>query len=623
MDFSMLNRKYKDDTPLETINKIRQILSDVGLFVFEQSWFNPTDNLFSTTIMTTSDFGSFHANGKSQTRDYALASAYGEFIERLQNNNHLINIPYILYESLQKYFGFYSYPDEVFLNEKELHSLPSEILSDLFSSNNTSEYFKIAFANNEKGCLAVPFFDTKNNRIINIPYNQLLSLTGSNGMSAGNSAPEAICQAMFELMERWAASQVFFNKLTPPTIPSIEFEKYKDEYNIIQEIENYGFTVVIKDFSCGINLPVLGLLMIDKNEHKYFLNIGCDSSIKIALSRCLTEIYQGVASINSIKQRMMNIPEPKDSMQIEELASFLINGSGVYPAELFFENPSYSIDLSGFKCQKNFKEECSYWTSYFINLGYSVYLRDVSFLGFPAFHVYIPSVSIPSSGSDDKHFNFSEAHNLKKAINNCYYLNNTFKIDSELLRSIINTFSKLDYNERVTSIFGLEIDNGQVENVYQYSVANFLIILSILNRDYKAAKNIVKKYSSICNNNKDYVFLKSCENIISCIRDDVVELKCDYDNCNLHLFRKLYDYIKFNPYDTKEIIKYLQIPTCPDCNECFWYKYCQTRGRLRITSLVNPIFKKNNDQISQLNLCAVINQENNSGDDKREIIEVC
>lgn len=42
-------------------------------------------------------------------------------------------------------------------------------------------------------------------------------------MAAGNTAGESIFQALCELVERYSARTVFFDKLTPPAIPEALF----------------------------------------------------------------------------------------------------------------------------------------------------------------------------------------------------------------------------------------------------------------------------------------------------------------------------------------------------------------------------------------------------------------
>lgn len=69
----------------------------------------------------------------------------------------------------------------------------------------------------------MPFYDCNRIKITYLPYNLTFILTESNGMAAGNTAGESIFQALCELVERYSARTVFFDKLTPPAIPEALF----------------------------------------------------------------------------------------------------------------------------------------------------------------------------------------------------------------------------------------------------------------------------------------------------------------------------------------------------------------------------------------------------------------
>src|SRR5208337_1881336 len=75
--------RYKAVNPEETIQTIRKILSELKLFVIESEWFREK-NTFISLGLSMAD-APVYSNGKGMDERFALASAYGEFIERLQN----------------------------------------------------------------------------------------------------------------------------------------------------------------------------------------------------------------------------------------------------------------------------------------------------------------------------------------------------------------------------------------------------------------------------------------------------------------------------------------------------------------------------------------------------------
>ena len=79
-------KQYKAVSPEETINKIRTILNNVGILLKENSC--EKDGLYACRLTINNDGMSalnIGTNGKGRSYEYALASGYAEFMERLQN----------------------------------------------------------------------------------------------------------------------------------------------------------------------------------------------------------------------------------------------------------------------------------------------------------------------------------------------------------------------------------------------------------------------------------------------------------------------------------------------------------------------------------------------------------
>ena len=79
--------KYKDDIPENTINRIKKLLTGLGIHTGEQ-YYNYDDLVYSCRINI--DSSGLHSlnigtNGKGMDKCYSLASGYGELMERMQN----------------------------------------------------------------------------------------------------------------------------------------------------------------------------------------------------------------------------------------------------------------------------------------------------------------------------------------------------------------------------------------------------------------------------------------------------------------------------------------------------------------------------------------------------------
>ncbi|MEJ2407645.1 MAG: YcaO-like family protein [Candidatus Thiodiazotropha sp.] len=408
--FSSLVRPYKEKTATDTIRGIKSILERVDLVPDEIYHANPYQEIFSSSIALPLEKGAFRTNGKGRNPEYSLASAYSEYMERMQNLM-FATISRSMIKQLQSEFGFSYFPDEIHMDRHAVAALPKDVLDDFvrYSGQGRKEfldaYFDRILANGQPGVVSVPFFDTRNKRIQFLPLNLLLITVGSNGMAGGNSLPEAIFQGLCELMERWSAALIYYGQLTPPTVPRNYLRHFPDEMKIIEAIESDNrYAVTIKDFSAGRDIPAIGVIISTIDGTRYRLNVGSDTSFQVALSRCLTEIYQGIQDTQQFDAALLIKPDSVPEYFLREddqarntrfhvFTQFTKDNSGLFPPSLFADTPSYPISSSAFTTRKSYVEEVQHLIKFIHSQGHNIYIRDVSFLGFPTVFVYAPDIS--------------------------------------------------------------------------------------------------------------------------------------------------------------------------------------------------------------------------------------
>ena len=83
------DNRCKDRSPSDTVRDAREIISKLGLFTSER-WFTPISGLYSIHLSVIGT--SIYSNGKGSTPEYALASAYGELLERTEFHDTLNTI---------------------------------------------------------------------------------------------------------------------------------------------------------------------------------------------------------------------------------------------------------------------------------------------------------------------------------------------------------------------------------------------------------------------------------------------------------------------------------------------------------------------------------------------------
>ncbi|MGN0237140.1 MAG: YcaO-like family protein [Lepagella sp.] len=605
-------RVYKESLPLATISKIRNILSDLSIFTYESVWCNPYSNIYSTRVECDVTDGGFGTNGKGRDRQYTLASAYAEFIERLQNGyiSGVYGFNRFFLKQIKQKVGFYYYPDEKIISELEFRNLPEAYLNDLFSKqdnnerdNQISAYFNRVRKNGEDGVVAVPFYSPTLDKIVYLPYNLTLTLTGSNGMAAGNSAAEGVFQALCEIIERYAASQVFYNRLTPPTISTNFLARFPEELSIIKDIESSGYIVNVLDFSAGLNLPAVGVIVYNSNKTLYKLNVGAETSFKIALSRALTEVHQGLKNKKEFDERMMSVPEKEYDYFLEDneqsrllrsiqIRKFIIDGSGAFPKSLFQSISSYSFNENIFGVADSYADEVNRLVNLFSKLGFDVFIRDVSFLGFPSYYVFVPNVSIFGRKTyEDASNTMTLIDTIEQdAIEDLFFPTTEFIHNKDIIFKLGNAIApnreETFKNVMMQEILKLKFDNHHYWS--QIPVSYFLTLFCFAIGEYCNAIKYMKLFMEETGNSNDEYYLEILSYFSLLRNGDTGKIQTEISSEILQEFS-----------NTQTLFSNILLPNCPNCDDCLLKDNCQTKPNFK-NSL--KFAEKMNRQIAQIEL---------------------
>ena len=359
----------KDKSPQETICTIIKLLKSNNIHV-KWKFYSFAKSFYSCRVYI-KDYKVIGTNGKGITKQLALASGLSEFMERLQSFN-----------LIKPYFCN---------SELKIHDLFTAKISDevLFTNNSMLVddkyyYIKKISPNDYNEC--VKYWDFFNKKNCFIPYLYIHSVCGTNGLCAGNSFYEAVCQGICEIFERYCIKRYLINNISLPSISKNDLKIY-EIYKYIEHIEKLGFNVLIKDLSFG-KYPVVGVLVYKNN--KYLFSAGSDIDINIAIQRCLTEIFQGLSNIklkNKFKhfsQKKSNSIENFHKMVISNDASIdkhILDGETISLKDLPFCHVNNNVDAFN-KLQKILRSNTL-----------SLYITDYSFLKYDTYHVYIPNLS--------------------------------------------------------------------------------------------------------------------------------------------------------------------------------------------------------------------------------------
>lgn len=390
--------KYKDELPLYTINRVRNILKRLGILTVETSWTHSIDEFYSVTVAIANT--PLSTNGKGTTYEYALASAYGELMERLENF-----APFRLNTDLSQRVleekGFFYAPDEKLISLEQMLNSEEEWLKEKLSPiksqsdkiNLLKKWQAISREEIPSDFIALPFCNLNSGQLSYIPVKMVSKMYMSNGMCAGNTKEEALVQGISEVLERNANKRIVTEQLTPPTIPRELISKYPRIEKMINQIESRGnYNIILKDCSLGQGFPVVGVIYINQDDHNYFVKFGAHPVFEIAVERTLTELLQG-QDIRNMRGVWEFSYQQKVLDKQRNLLNIFVNGWGCYPLELFKRVPHYPFHPFPETKELTNKEMVQYLINLLREHGYDIYLRDVSFLGFPAFQVIVPGFS--------------------------------------------------------------------------------------------------------------------------------------------------------------------------------------------------------------------------------------
>lgn len=393
---------YKETTPEETVHKIRNILYDLKLFTADK-WLSNNSRDLCHSLRVSGGSGGFGTNGKGVTREYALASAYAEFCERIQNNMLLLAL------EKDSDMGFVYYKDEKELDAMELVRQGDPFTKRLLSSHNLdlsdpkacAEQFADTFRSQEflgqdRGkYLCIPFFSVSDKKIYYLPYEIYTFFYGSNGMCAGNSQDEALSQGLSELFERYVQRKVIREQIALPDIPEDYIRKFPHVYHIFTELKKKNkdrYQYYLKDGSLGGRYPVAAFVSIEKNTGCYGIKFGAHPDYGIAMERTLTEAFQGRDGEGFVHSSFLDFMNLNVGDTLNVYNSFKL-GIAQYPVELFESDYAGEFQAVPDVSRLTNREILKGMMNIIKEDGFDLLVRNVSYLGFPSYQVVVPGMS--------------------------------------------------------------------------------------------------------------------------------------------------------------------------------------------------------------------------------------
>ncbi|QSL91350.1 OsmC domain/YcaO domain-containing protein [Ectopseudomonas toyotomiensis] len=517
------------DLPLEqTIANMSGILAELGMKIEIASWRNIVPNIWSLHIRDAQSNLCF-TNGKGASKESALASALGEFIERL-NCNFFYN---------DQFWGediasaeFVHYPNERWFKPGPKDALPEEILDEhcraIFDPDGelrASHLFDTNSGNTARGICSLPFVRQSDGQTVYFPSNLIENLYLSNGMSAGNTLAEAQVQCLSEIFERAVKREILENELCLPDVPQDVLAKYPTIVAGIQGLEEQGFPVLVKDASLGGEFPVMCVTLMNPRTGGVFASFGAHPSLEVALERSLTELLQGRSF-----EGLNDLPQPTfDSLALTEPNNFVehfIDSSGVVSWRFFGATPDFDFvewDFSGEGSDSN-EQEAATLFGILEDMGKEVYVATYDDLGANACRILVPGYSEIYPVEDLIWDNTNKALLFRKDILNLHALSD--RELKSLLRNLNNT--EVDDYTDITTLIGIEFDDNTVWG--QLTILELKLLINLALKKYDDAKELVEAFLQYNDNTVERgLFYQAVNAVLEIQLDDELELT-DYEH---------------------------------------------------------------------------------------------
>ncbi|MDH2068510.1 30S ribosomal protein S12 methylthiotransferase accessory factor YcaO [Pantoea sp. GD03673] len=383
----------KDAALEDSIARFQNKLQDLGFNIEEASWLNPVPHVWSVHIRDR-DCPLCFTNGKGASKKAALASALGEYFERLSTNYFFAD--FWLGTKIAN-GDFVHYPNEKWFALPDDESLPEGILDprlhafyDPDNALTASGLIDLQSGNAERGICALPFTRQSDQQTVYIPMNIIGNLYVSNGMSAGNTANEARVQGLSEVFERYIKNRIIAEAISLPAIPDEVMQRYPEVIEAIARLEAEGFPIFAYDASLGGKYPVICVVLFNPTNGTCFASFGAHPDFGVALERTVTELLQG----RSLKDLDVFTPPTFDDEEVAEhanLETHFIDSSGLISWDLFKETADYPfVDWS---FAGSTEQEFATLMAIFASEDQEVYIADYEHLGVYACRIIVPGMS--------------------------------------------------------------------------------------------------------------------------------------------------------------------------------------------------------------------------------------
>ncbi|MCH8544849.1 MAG: OsmC domain/YcaO domain-containing protein [Alcanivorax sp.] len=511
------------DLPLEqTIANMSGILAGLGMKIEIASWRNIVPHVWSLHIRDAASPMCF-TNGKGATKESALCSALGEFIERL-SCNFFYNDQFFGEEIANS--AFVHYPNEKWFQPGPDDALPDGILDEhcraIYDPEGEllgSHLIDTNSGKTARGIVALPFVRQSDGETVYFPSNLIENLYLSNGMSAGNTLQEAQVQCLSEIFERAVKREIIEQEIILPDVPDTVLAQYPAIVEGIKALEAQGFPVLVKDASLGGQYPVMCVTLMNPRTGGVFASFGAHPSFEVALERSLTELLQG-RSFEGLNDLM---PPTFNSLALTEPNNFVehfIDSSGLISWRFFSSKADVEFvhwDFSNGAGSND--EEAATLFGILQGMELEAYMAVHEDLGAPVCRILVPGYSEVYPVEDLVWDNTNKALLFREDILNLHALSD--KQLTALLERLEET--QIDEHMDIITLIGIEFDENTVWG--QLTILELKLLIHLALGAHEDALEYVEMFLQYNDNTVERGrFYQAMQAVLTILLDDELEL---------------------------------------------------------------------------------------------------
>ena len=404
------------DAALEvSIERMFARLAELGFEIEEARWINPVPHVWSVHIRDRRAPFLF-TNGKGASRKAALASALGEYFERLATQYFFSD--YDLGDALAG-ADWTHHPSERWFPAKGKaipRGLMDAAMREAWDQEGELEAAHLLDRNAGfcgRGICALPFVRQQDGETVYVPVNILANLYASNGMAAGNTMFEARTQCLSEIFERHVRHRVISEGLCLPDVPPEVLARHPQVVRAIEALEASGFPIIVKDASLGGRYPVLNVTLLNPRNGGVYASWGAHPRFEVALERTLTELLQGrdLDQLADFHPPSFDLDEVADPANME---THFIDHSGLIAWDFFHREPD--VEFCAWDYGGSTEAEFHHLLNLLHEDSRDAYILDLPHLGVYACRIVVPGFSEVYPAADLLENNSNAALPLRNAL---------------------------------------------------------------------------------------------------------------------------------------------------------------------------------------------------------------